>query len=397
MLKHILILLACAVTLTGCGGGSTSAPTPAPTSAAAAISTDDTAAVQAAVDAGGVVNFPAGTYNLSRTITVSKSGTVIQGTGAVFNFKPATTPSGCPNDAAFTSPCIDSIPRQQITQSIAIGDSSFTAAGDVSALVPGAWLVISERDNKYGDIVAYDWAQVESVSGQVVTVAAAFRTAFSGSQPFDPNVSGLGFIALPALVENVEFRGIMINAGNAVGIQVDGALNTTIDSVTVNANWQPLYSFLSKGLTVRNSTATGGRLSEFAATVDLQLTDSTFSGNQGAALGLDLGSGFFTINGIAVTASDDIGMYLFVGVHDGTVENNQVAYVNASTPGYDAVGLLGMGAYNCTVINNYFAGGAGAQSTGVVMGADDSEAVPVPATNNVTAPNTFGPGWSADY
>jgi hypothetical protein len=363
----------------------------------ASVPSDDTAAVQAAVDAGGVITFPPGQYTLTKTITVSKSGTVIQGAGAIFNFKPATPPTDCANEAAFTTPCIDTLPRQVIVSPIAIGDISFTAAGDLTSLVSGAWLSISQRDNKSGNIVSYDWAQVESVVGQVVTTATPFRTAFSNAQPFDPSFSGLGFVQIPVLVENVEFRNITVNtAPGTVPFQIDGALNTTIDGVTANSSNQSLYSYLSKGLTVRNSSATGGVLSEFAATVDLQLLDNVFSASQGPGFGLDLGTAFFTVSGNRVTASINIGVYLFIGVHDGTVENNQVAYVN-KTANYNTVGLLVMGAYNCIIINNYLAGGAGTQSTGLFVGSDDSESVPIPSVNNVTAPNSFGPEWGSDY
>src|SRR5664279_255175 len=42
---------------------------------------DDTADVQARVDAGGMVTFDARLYRLSRTIVISRSGTTIQGAG----------------------------------------------------------------------------------------------------------------------------------------------------------------------------------------------------------------------------------------------------------------------------------------------------------------------------
>jgi hypothetical protein len=368
--KMVAILVA--VILAGCGGGggaSTPAPTPPPP---VAQTQDDTSAVQAAVDAGGVVNL-SGTYLLTQSIVVTKSGTVIQG-GGTFTYKPGTKPTGCSNDAAFTTPCIDSMPRQQITANIAIGSNTLTAAGDLAALVPGVWLVISERDNLHGDIVAFDWAQVRSVASQTVTVSAPFRTAFSAAQPFDPNVSGLGFIVLPNPVSDIEYRNITINAPNAVAIQIDGSINVTVENVTTTAG-DGLYSFQAKGLTVSNANVSATVMNEFAATVDLQLLDSTFASSGGAAIGLDLGTGFFTINEDTVTESVNVSTYFFVGVHDGVMENTTVAPASANPAGYAVLSLLGDGAYNCTVTNNSL-------PDPVIMQPDENEAVPVPATND---------------
>ena len=159
--------------LSACGGGSVT-PTPAQGMASGG---DDTAAVQAAVDAGGVVTFPAGQYLLTKTVVVSKSNTVIQGVGptTVFTFKPALPLSKCVNDRAFTTLCdVFFMPRRQITAPIAVGDRTFAASGDLSDLVSGDWLIVTERDQKFADIVAVDWAQVVSVAGATVTTAAPF-------------------------------------------------------------------------------------------------------------------------------------------------------------------------------------------------------------------------------
>jgi hypothetical protein len=385
--------------LSACGGG---AVTPAPAQGMASGS-DDTAAVQAAVDAGGVVTFPAGQYLLTKTIVVRKSNTVIQGVGpaTIFTFKPALPQITCVNDRAFTTPCdVIFLPRRQITAPIAVGDRSFAAAGDLSDLVAGDWLILTERDHEFGNIVAFDWAQVASVAGATVATAAPFRTAFSSAQPYDPNISGLGFARLPTLVQGVQFLNLAINVpdpgADVPAISIFAALDTTVDRVTAyTANGQALYSFLAKGVVIQNSSGSSGTtLNEFAATVDLQLINNVFSDTQSTGFGLDLASAFFTVSGNSVPVSQDIGMYLLIGIHDGIVENNQIAYVTGSG---SSVGLLARGTQNVTIINNYFAGGAGAKSMGLTIGPDDSEAVPIQSLHNVIAPNMFGPEWWVDY
>src|SRR5437867_7759551 len=149
-IKLVLVPLAGALLLTGCG----------------AAFHDNTADVQKAVDAGGSVTFPAGIYILKQTIVIRKSNTIIQGVGpeTVFVFEPTLPQAHCQNDRAFTTPCdVLTKPRRQILSSIAIGDESFAAAGDVSDLHTGDWLIIEDLDRKAGDVVVIDWAQVRSV------------------------------------------------------------------------------------------------------------------------------------------------------------------------------------------------------------------------------------------
>ncbi|HEY2339801.1 MAG TPA: glycosyl hydrolase family 28-related protein, partial [Steroidobacteraceae bacterium] len=89
-------------TVVACGGSGS-----APTAKRPPVK-DDTAAVQAAVDQGGVVSFSAGTYHLTRTITIRHSGTVIVGAGpsTVFEYQPSQQLQHCENDRVFTTPCM---------------------------------------------------------------------------------------------------------------------------------------------------------------------------------------------------------------------------------------------------------------------------------------------------
>lgn len=365
---------------------------------------DDTAAVQSAVDRGGVVSFTARTYRLSRTIVIRHSNTTIQGAGplTVFQYQASALKTQCVNDRVFTTPCDigHSLPRQ-ITGAIAVGDTSFSAVGDLSDLQAGDWLIVTDIDSVVGDIVNTDWVQVDSVDGLVVHVRAPFRTAFANAREWVPGRSGLGFQPVVSLVENTQFRNFNIavpDAGTqaaAVGISVYAALQTTIDHVVVNSfNAQPLYSRLSKNLTITASEGHGNNvLNEFASTVDLTLHGDTFGAEDAAGLGLDLGTAFFDVSGNNIDMSRNIGAYLLYGVHDGTFTDNQIGPVGSAT---NANGILAWGTQNVSISDNYLAGGAGPQSTGISVRSYTGEIV-IPSVNVTLSGNTFGPGWVFDY
>jgi hypothetical protein len=226
---------------------------------------DDTAAVQSAVDRGGVIKFEPRIYYLSRTIVIHRSNTVLQGAGpqTVFQFQASPVKQHCANDRVFTTPCevyFDQ-PARRIAKAIAIGDRSFFASDDASDIQPGDWLLITDKDAVIGDVVTSDWVQAESVADSEVRVRTAFRTAFANARPWEAGISGLGFRRVVPLVENTEFRNfnVVVPTGtNAVGISVVTALHTTIDQVRVDSfNGQPLYSYVSKDLTVTNSEGRG--------------------------------------------------------------------------------------------------------------------------------------------
>jgi parallel beta helix pectate lyase-like protein/pectate lyase-like protein len=385
-------LLSSAVVACGGSGSAPAAKTP--------TVKDDTAAVQAAIDQGGVVHFSAGTYHLTRTITIRHSGTVIVGAGpsTVFEYQPSQQLQHCENDRVFTTPCMlyAQMPRA-IAASISAGDTSFlaTTADDVADLQPGDWLLINEYDSVLRDRVAVDWVQVETVSGLQVRVAQPFRMPFSAALPFVAKKSGLGFEPIP-VIENVELRNFKVLVDNVPspntgGIAIFGALNSTVDGVTVeNYNGQPLYCYLSKGVTITNSAGVGGAvLSEFASSVDVTISGNHFSSTAGPGMGLDLGLGFFTVSGNSVGQSANAGIYLLYGVHDGSVRNNQVAQVGTTVQGGSATGLMIWGSRNVAVSDNYLAGGMGPASIGVSIRSYTGEAFE-PDTGVVLSGNAIG-------
>jgi hypothetical protein len=363
---------------------------------------DDTAAVQRAVDRGGVVKFDPRIYYLSRTIVIHRSNTVIQGAGpqTVFQFQASSVREHCANDRVFTTPCevYFEQPARRIAKAVAIGDRSFSATDDASDIQPGDWLLITDKDAVIGDVVTSDWVQADSVSNSEVHVRTPFRTAFANSRIWEPGISGLGFRRIVPLVENTEFRNfnVIVPTGtSAVGISVIAALHTTIDHVVVDSfNGQPLYSYVSKDLTVTNSDGHGhGVLNELAATVDLTVRGNRFSEDDAAALGLDLGTGFFDVSNNEIAMSRNIGGYLLYGVHDGTFGDNRIGFVGS---GGNAFGILAWGTQNISISDNYLAGGEGPRSTGISV-RSYAGAIVIPSINVTLSGNTFGSGWAFDY
>jgi hypothetical protein len=218
--------------------------------------------------------------------------------------------------------------------------------------------------------------------------------AFTTARAWVPGKSGLGFEPVTPLVENITLRDFTITvepvAGTgAAAISLFGALNATVDNVTVHDTAaQPLYSYLSKGVSYTNNTVNGGTiLSEFAASVDVVISNNRFTSST-AGFGLDLGVGFFQVTDNAVEKSGNSGIYLLYGVHDGTVSGNDVSYVDATTAGYNAIGILLEGSQNIAVTGNSLTGGAGAASVGILVEAYMSE-LPEPDTGDSVTGNTI--------
>jgi hypothetical protein len=358
--------------------------------------------VQKMVDAGGTVIIPEGTYELARTIVVRKSNTIIKGAGpkTVFVFKPTTPEEHCGNDRAFTTPCdVVDTGRRRISSPIAIGDNRFTTADRVDNLHSGDWLIVMDMDQKAGDVVKIDWAQVDTASENTVVVRSPFRIAFPNERPWDPHHSGLGFYVLPQLVEGVQFRDFKVvvpDIGrNTPGISLFAAKDSVIDNVEVQCpSGQPLYSYLSKGLTLTNARGYGGKvLSELAATVDLKVKGNTFSANS-AAVGLDFGTGFFELQENVIPSSLNSGIYLLYGVHDGEVSGNSIEEVKSDG---QATGILARGTQNVSIVNNSLNGPHAPTSVGISIGPAYDLEHPIPSSGNTVTPNTFGPGWSTDY
>ena len=182
----------------------------------------------------------------------------------------------------------------------------------------------------------------------------------------------------------------------AAGISVIAALHTTIDHVLAESfDGQPLYSYVSKELTITNSEGRGsGVLNEFAATVDLNVRGNRFSeADAAAALGIDLGTAFFDVSDNSLDISRNLGAYLLYGVHDGSFSGNTLGFVSSVG---NAFGILAWGTQRISISNNYLVGGEGLGSTGISVRAYAGEVL-IPSIGVALSGNTFGSEWAFDY
>jgi len=157
---------------------------------------------------------------------------------------------------------------------------------------------------------------------------------------------------------------------------------------------QALYTYQSQDVEFTNCEGNSGTiLSEFAATVDLHISNCQFASNGDAAVGFDLGTGFFSLDQSSASGFGT-GLYLLYGVHDGSIEGVHIPYVNAQG---NAVGILARGTQNVTITGNQIDGGAGASSMGLSINRASNLEVPIASAGNVIAPDRFGQQWKYDY
>lgn len=390
-----ILALCLLLALSACGGSTPVTSTPQ----------DDNTIVQALVDQGGHVTLEGRTYHLTQTITVTKSGTVIEGgPQTILEFTATANKIHCVNDRVITTPCTaDDAPPRRIAQPIAIGDMSFVATDDASDLVPGTWVLVNDYDDVYGDRAAVDWMQVASVDGNVIYVTQPFRMAFTNARTWIPGKSGLGFEPVLPLVQNLEFRNFAISVpdtgdpeASAGGLSLFMAMHVTVDHVQVNDyNAQALYTYLSKDVTFTNCEGTvHNTLNEFASSVDVTIENSTFSAASGVGIGLDLGLGFFKVSNNTITQSKNAGAYLLYSVHDGTFDHNHIETVDSSAD-ISAIGIMAWGVQNVTIADNTLDGGTGPQSAGISVRSLMSE-IEVPVVGVTVDGNVFG-DWVDDF
>jgi hypothetical protein len=147
--------------------------------------TDDTVAIQAAVDslaAGSVLNFPNGTYRIDSTVTVSTSDITLDFGGAIIDATNITGPyTGNFPKAAFqingalrTSTTLTASPAQYDT-TITVADGTVVSAGDVVYISSSGELWYTEGPNA---ITRRFVTRVQNVSGNTVTLGIALPFSF---------------------------------------------------------------------------------------------------------------------------------------------------------------------------------------------------------------------------
>ncbi len=377
------------------------------------VPTDDTATLQAALDQGGVVKLEARTYHTTAMLNIAVSNPTLEGAGPATKIE-FTAPTGatlvsCGNDRVIATNCgfSRSYPLG-IASNIAKGATSFEAqnASDVAGLAAGDWLYIAAWDLGIADAAAHtayatvvDWVQVESVSGTTVNIVGSFRQPFTAAGVFSlqsdgASNGGISFqkvIPLSGIViENLTVQvDSDINSTNTIAIFVVGTLGTLVHNVTITTpNGRALYAESSKGTTFDGINATGAYLNEFAETVDLTISNSTFKMSKAPAIGLDLGTAFFNVTGNTFTSVVD-GIYALYNVHDGSISNNTFLMAPLQN------GVLLYGSPNISVTGNNFEGSSTSGSIGIHAAADPHAHIPEPSTGDVQSGNTFA-GFSTN-
>jgi hypothetical protein len=369
--------------------------------------TDDTEALQRAIDAvsatGGTVWLPHGVYKTSRTLKVAASNVSLVGDGAArIRFQPKEPYEVAVNDRALILGADALSERRPLAGgAVPAGAVTFRAASakQTSDLAPGDWLIVQETDPRVdNEIVWIDWVQVGSVDGPAVRLQSPFRTTF----PNNHTPATLIFQKVLRVVENIAVRDLAIEAPltrkPVVGVAVAIVRGVLLERVTSNvANGNAFFSYRSADVSLREcrQLRTATQATEFAATMGLRLIGNTFgvvgtsisrAPANTSSLVLDYGTAFFEVVGNEVTTGGNILMQLTMGVHDGVVANNIFGWSRNSTIG-EGQGIVAAGAQNLMVIGNVLIGGDGPNNTGISFAPSTNLAAQIPSQGNVIGPN----------
>lgn len=356
--------------------------------------TDDTTpwlnAIAAAKNAGGgvVTGQPGRSYCIKRTLEISGSNIRVNLNGAEILFQPIDPVT---YDRAISIHAGDSggySALRPITGAIALGATTFTAAnlGDVADLVAGDWLMVEESDSILTTIVYFDWMQVASVAGAVVTLYNPFRTAFPGTH------GTVYFSRIVNLVQNVNLSDVTIRTTTTthslVGVGIGVARDVTLDRVTSNpAKGNAFFSYRTAALALSfcNASKDLTQATEFAATAGLTLIGNKFhtvgAAPTTAALGIDFGTCFFALIANEIAAASGIGLELVHGCHDGVVIGNSISMIAA---GGSAISSLG--SQRVYVAGNPVVG-TGAAATGIGFADDTGTSPTIASVGNMVGPN----------
>ena len=404
-------------TIGSCSGGVTVSGTPVFTSSLgasavtgwAAIGTDNTAAVQACVNAAN----PNGrcTINNGKSFLMSSSGNMnmsvgsgetIDGTGTLIYAPQSSVPvSELTNALIFQ--VISTITGAncastgaavcQIAAAIPAGQNFFTAtsASDAASLIPGQWIMIQETDSVERDVFYFDWAQVLSVSGTQVNLMSPTRMSWPDTHTWVPpgTFGGLGWRRVTALNEHAALRdfNLIVPALASGGQEIAPVYTIGAKDFHIN-NWHCTAAETScmeeeydKGDVFTDNTENHGAPDEYSKATDGFYEHNIYdhpslpiNGNlsacqqwSGGGIELDLALGFFTFSNNSFPNLCSGGIAAFFGVHDGIISGNKVGWINAGS-GSEAVGLSFDGGYNNFAQGNTFAGADGSMSNIVSSG-----------------------------
>jgi hypothetical protein len=371
---------------------------------------DDTASIEAAVHAacdgtGRSLYFPAGTYLIVRTLRLigaacSHVSVVGDGPASVLRFAPKAPFEVTRNDRVFyiESQVTTAAP---LASPVRLGDRQLVLARPTQ-LREGEWLVVFERDAAVSDIVIVDWCQVAEANGVRVQLHHPARTAFPKAREWIADASGLGYIRLHSLLENVVIRDLRIVVAPSrqpvVGINIGMALRTSLQNVHIeNPSGNALAIYRAKDVGIQNVVVSNSarQANEIAATVDFRVTNSSFGFQHTsskiiadtAALTIDYGSAFFTVTANTFSSAGNIAVMLLHGVHDGAFVANAIGWTRDAGIGRGQ-GLTSKGSQRVIVHANTFAGGDSQQQNTCVNFERSGELrVPIESRSNVITEN----------
>ena len=183
--------------------------------------TDDSVAVQAALDSGNPILSGGGqTYKIGTTLTMS-SDTTIQ--DCSFDYSAGT----------ISTPCITSVgtigSSLALTGSVAAGAASLTVA-DSSSLAENDWILVSST-------TAYDVSSTNQAGGEIIQVqsAAAGTVTFRGPLMGSYTTGATAIVNKVSFVENIILRNVTISGSQVdqndlLGLQCFYSNNVLIDS-----------------------------------------------------------------------------------------------------------------------------------------------------------------------
>ena len=254
--------------------------------------TDDTMAIQAAIDAttNGALLFPTGRYRITKPLYISKSNVVLRGMGRdeteVFVDASLQDVLGENQVWSWNGGFIwvrpDDAPQSitTIQQSAARGDRTL-AVEDTTGMTPGQRIVLSLRDETGGLGLAmhnglaeagtcswqvpltFDWpVTVQEVSANAVTLSQPLRIPLDVSwQPrilSAPFLSGVGLESMTIAFPETEYAGHLNEPGyNAIFFEGGVADSWVKDVRIVHSDNGVLFDRLSKNLTVDDLILSG--------------------------------------------------------------------------------------------------------------------------------------------
>lgn len=268
--------------------------------------TDDTSAIQLAVNRGGNIFFPIGTYKLSAGITVGSNTNIICERGVTFD-----TTSAVGVNVFYASGTFGT--AYSLTANTAVGDTSLTVSGgDGANIVANDWVMVQSE-------TVYDTGYAGCKIGEIIQV----ESSVAGTITFKvPLVGGPYTTAATAKIKKCNFvENVSVNGGYFIGPSTPTVYNCAVRfDLAFNSN---IYGVRGKYL---NGNGINLRDSIFCCVDKVHIEDS-----------LDTGSGY--------------GVNLTNCVQDTTVINSTFArcrHAVTNTGGASAYGLTRRVTYqNC--------------------------------------------------